>query len=114
MIADDNREWRDFLHVMLGTDYSIIDCQDGEETIAAYEHESPDWVLMDIAMAPVDGLTAASTIKRRHPDARIIFVTQHTERVIREQATRLGAVAFIPKDEAWRILEIIRSKPGAG
>ncbi len=112
MIVDDHREWRQFLRGLLEPCHSITECHDGQSAIAADERESPDWILMDIAMEPMDGLTAASIIKTRHPAARIIFVTQHTDRMFRDQASHLG-FAFLPKEEAWRLRNLIHSAPAS-
>lgn len=48
-------------------DSEIFECADGTEAVSACEVRQPDWVLMDVQMEPMDGLTATRKIKRFFP-----------------------------------------------
>ena len=52
---------------------------DGESLVAEALRLKPDIILIDISLPPVDGFEAARRIKRHWPDARMIFLTMHTE-----------------------------------
>lgn len=49
----------------------------GDEAVEAYVKAGsrPDLVIMDVNVPGIDGITAAAMIKRRDPDARIMFAT---------------------------------------
>ena len=53
---------------------------------------------MDVEMSPVDGITATRVIKKSHPEAKIVIVTQHTDRLTRTAAAEAGADGFVAKD----------------
>lgn len=51
-----------------------------EELLTAVEHEHPDAVIADIRMPPghhTEGITAAHTIRTRHPDIGVVVLSQH-------------------------------------
>ena len=90
-------------------DPEILECSDGGEAIEAYETSLPDFVLMDINMKPVDGLTAAKEILRRHPEAKIIIVSQHQDKRTRETALSIGVTAFVGKDDLTPLRLIVKA-----
>ena len=93
-------------------DTQIFECSNGGEAIEAYEANLPDFVLMDINMQPIDGLTAAKQILRRHPEARIIIVSQHQDRQTRETALSIGVTAFVGKDDLTPLRDLIGKADG--
>lgn len=52
----------------------------GGESIEIYERTLPDIVVMDVTMPEMGGIEASREILARHPDARILVMTQHEER----------------------------------
>jgi DNA-binding NarL/FixJ family response regulator len=110
MIADDSEKIRNIIKKLLYRiieDIDIIECSDGHRAIEAYNSARPDWVLMDIEMKPVNGLTATSSITKEHPQAKIVIVTQYNEPEFREAAKNAGAVAFLCKDSLSDLTGII-------
>ena len=88
-------------------DTQILECSDGGEAIEAYDTNLPDFVLMDINMKPIDGLTAAKQILRRHPEAKIIIVSQHQDTQTRATALAIGITAFVGKDDLTPLRDLI-------
>jgi CheY-like chemotaxis protein len=77
LIAEDNPAVRRMIRSLVEEiDPQIIECEDCGTAVKMFEEHKPDWVLMDVHMRPVDGLTAMCTILERHPHARIVIVTQ--------------------------------------
>jgi len=113
MIVDDNPKMRDTLknllqrHIM-GID-TIYECSDGTEAIKLYESTKPDWIFMDVAMEPVNGLTATQAITQSHPEAKIMIVTQYDDPEYREAAKNCGACAYVLKENLLDIPGIIKS-----
>ncbi len=52
----------------------------GDEVLALYERLLPDLVTLDIVMPGKDGVTAATELLARHPDAAVVMCTSLTTR----------------------------------
>jgi len=110
MIVDDNPKVREMIKQAIvgkiGALEAIHECSDGREAIERYRKVQPDWVLMDIQMEPVDGLTASRSIRSSHPDARIVIVSAFDDPKYREAARSVGVYAYVLK-ESLRELPMI-------
>jgi len=105
VIVDDSAEMRRLLRRLCAHAFAEVhECADGEQAVAAFAAQRPDWVLMDIAMAREDGLSAT---------ARIIIVSQHDDVSFREAAARSGAVAFVSKHDLNPLRRLLGLEPGA-
>lgn len=113
MIVDDNPGIRNTLKNLLQRQLreidSIYECADGGEAIASYESTRPDWIFMDVAMEPVNGLEATETITNAHPEAKVIIVTQYDDPEYREAAKSSGAIAYVLKENLLDIPGIVKS-----
>lgn len=108
LIADDNEGVRCMIRSMVeDLDTCVIECSDGQAAIDMFEHHLPDWVLMDINMLPMDGLTAMRAILLKDPDAQIIIVSQHQDARTRETALAMGAQAFVGKEDLMELRELV-------
>jgi CheY-like chemotaxis protein len=108
LIADDNPDVRRMIRSLLEEiDTEVAECADGVVAVEAFDDLRPDWLLMDINMQPVDGLTAMRTILEKHPDARIIVISQYQDARTRETALAMGAYAFVGKDDLSSLRELI-------
>ena len=76
----------------------ILECEDGDQAFATYQAHLPHWVLMDIQMPRVDGLTASRQIKAGFPNAQICIVTDYGDAGTRTSAQAAGAKAFVLKE----------------
>lgn len=74
------------------------ECEDGADALRCYEKTRPDWVLMDWEMRRMDGLTATREIIAKHPQAKILMVTQYDDEQLKEAARTAGAKGFILKE----------------
>lgn len=108
LIVEDNRNMREMIkEILFEPSLEFFECDNGAEAVALFEREHPDCVFMDVEMSPVDGIAATRMIKKTHPEARIIIVTQHTDRLTRIAATDAGADGFVPKDNLLEAKNII-------
>lgn len=108
LIVDDSQPVRALIKLTLAGVAEIIgECSDGADALAAYERLRPDWVLMDIGMKNVDGITATKQITSVYPHARIMIVTDYNEDELRRAAQEAGASHFIFKENLLDILEIL-------
>lgn len=100
-IADDQILLRDMLKIMLvqDPDIDVVACaSDGNEAVAACERERPNLVLMDIRMPKVNGIDALTTIKKRHPEIKVIMLTTFEDENSIIEAYMNGADGYILKD----------------
>src|SRR5690349_14233538 len=59
LIVEDQPDSRQIIRDMLaGTDYEIIEAENGEEALAAIAKQRPDLLLMDIQLPIMDGFSA--------------------------------------------------------
>lgn len=100
LIVDDHELFRKALLCILEDKpiYSVIgEASDGNEAVERALKLKPDIIFMDILMPRLDGIAAAQRIRRKLPDAKIVFLTAigHKENIF--QAMRMGAVGYLEK-----------------
>ncbi|MGD8782324.1 MAG: response regulator transcription factor [Ignavibacteria bacterium] len=111
LIVDDNEDFRSYIRESIETkDDNCVELDDGLNVNSVYREFKPDWVLLDIMMKKVDGLTAAKRLKEEFPEARFAIVSDFSDKLFREAAIKLGASAFIPKENIFYLTEIIHRK----
>jgi DNA-binding NarL/FixJ family response regulator len=66
----------------------------------------PNMVLMDIAMAGLNGLEATARIIKEFPQVRIIILSMHANEEYVLQTLRAGAAGYLLKDAATAELEL--------
>ena len=108
LIVDDSQPMRELIKMTLAGIAEIVgECADGSEALAAYERLRPDWVLMDVEMKNVDGITATRQITNANPQARVLMVTDYNDGELRKAAHEAGAFWYIVKENLIDILEIL-------
>ena len=110
MIVDDSAPMRGIIKQYIqsiNVNHEFHECNDGLEAIAAYQRVHPDWVLMDIKMPKMDGLTATKTIRQQFPAARIIIVTNFDDPDLRDAAQKSGAAGYVLKERLFELQELI-------
>ena len=109
LIVDDSAEMRQLLKsIVRKTADEVLECEDGDEVLAAFSAYQPDWVLMDVEMKRMDGLQATANLLKLHPDAKVIIVTQHIDLQTRVAASEAGARFFIGKDDLLSLRSLIK------
>lgn len=108
LIVDDSAPMRLMLKAFL-SDLAVVvrECDDGEQVLQAYAAEPPDWVLMDIAMKGVDGLTAMRRLLSRWPQAQIVIVTSYDDDLLREEARQAGACGYVLKENLLEVRRLL-------
>ena len=108
MIVEDNDQMRRLIRIFLARFADeICECSDGAEAVAAYAAQRPDWVLMDVEMGAMDGITATVKIRELFAGARIVILTQYDDAMTRAAARQAGACGYVLKDNLPAIRELI-------
>lgn len=81
IIADDEPTEIKFIHFVINTfklPFHICgEAENGEEALQLVHEHSPEFVILDIQMPLMDGLTAASLIKKDHPMTKVYLLTAY-------------------------------------
>ena len=110
---EDNYHMRRLIRsIVADTAETVYECSDGSEALEAYTAYEPDWVLMDIEMKILDGLTATRQIKDAFPAARIVIVSEYDNVEWREEADRAGASEYVLKENLFELRRILQDLPG--
>jgi len=113
LIADDSAPFRRLVKTLFPAETTeFVECADGTEAVRVYPEQRPDWVLMDIEMKGLDGISATSWIKARHPEARILIITQYDDPDLRADAQKAGAKAYFLKDNLALIRRYVGENSG--
>ena len=108
LIVDNSQLMRELIKMMLAGVAEIVgECSDGADALEAYERLRPDWVLMDIGMKNVDGITATRQITTAYPQAKIIIVTDYNDDDLRSAAREAGASSYVIKENLLDIVDIL-------
>lgn len=103
LVADDHKIFRQGIKKLLEEepDLQVVgEAADGRETIKKATELKPDVILMDIAMANLNGLQATKQIKKILPDTKVIMVTMHKNEEYVLQSFQAGASGYILKEGA--------------
>lgn len=85
----------------------ICECCDGGGVLALFKSEQPNFVLMDIQMEGVDGITATRQVKALDPAARVIIVTDYDQEDLREEAHQAGACGYVLKENLLELVPLL-------
>jgi DNA-binding NarL/FixJ family response regulator len=101
LMADDHVLVAEGIGKLLEGNFELIGkVGDGFALVEAARELKPDLILADITLPGLGGLDAARQILRDFPDAKIVFITQHTEPQYVREALRIGALGYVVKQSA--------------
>jgi len=113
LVADDHKIFRQGIKKLLEEepDLQVVgESADGRETVKKATELKPDIVLMDIAMANLNGLEATKQIKKVLPEVKVIMLTMHKNEEYVLQSFQAGASGYILKEGAVEeLVSAIRS-----
>lgn len=74
------------------------EAESGSDLLSQLQHISPDVILMDVAMAGMDGLEATREVLARYPEMKIVMLTTFPKGDVVRDALEAGAVGFFTKN----------------
>lgn len=102
LLVDDDKTVVESLDIILSTvdEFDIVGYgYNGEDAIDYCNNNQVDIVLMDIQMPGLDGICACRTIKKNHPDIKIIMLTTFHDYKSINQSLQAGASGYLLKSD---------------
>lgn len=102
LLADDHAMVRDGLRAILERERIDVvgEAADGEEAVRLAQRLQPDVAVIDLAMPRLNGVDAATEIRKVSPKTKAILLTMHTENQYLLQALRAGFSGCVVKTNA--------------
>jgi len=82
----------------------VGEASDGREAVEQIGLLQPELVLMDVAMAGLNGIDAARQVHASLPETRIIMLSMHEDRQYVFEALKAGATGYVLKSAAFQDL----------
>jgi two-component system response regulator DesR len=118
LIAEDQAMIREALAALLSFEDDIevvAQVGRGDEVVAAATEHDAEVALLDIEMPGLDGLSAASALRRAKPALKIVILTTFGRPGFMRRAMETGVSAFLVKDSpAERLAETVRTVLAGG
>ena len=118
LIADDNKYIRETIRFLISRFKNLLlvgEAESGEEAIDLAKQLSPDVILIDINMAPINGFEATRKILKNNPETKIIGLSVHKQPSYAKNILQLGAKGYVTKSSPHKeiihaILEVSEGK----
>lgn len=100
LLIDDEAYFRRFVGQVLKSlaIERILEARDGNEGVALFQANPPDFVLLDISMPHMDGVQTLAALRKLSSTTPIIMLTSVAEENVVEECVEMGATYFIRKD----------------
>ncbi|KPJ98729.1 MAG: hypothetical protein AMK71_10960 [Nitrospira bacterium SG8_35_4] len=101
-IVDDHPIVRQGLIQLINQESDFVVCGDAGDILSARESiakNSPDVVIIDIALGQASGIRLIEEIAHQHPEIPVIALSMHDESVYGERCLKAGARGYIMKHE---------------
>src|SRR6266852_5028477 len=101
LLADDHNILRDGMRLLLERQagFAVVgEAADGREVVQLAQEQSPDVVVMDIAMPNMNGIEATRRIVERQPEIGVVILSMHYDESYVIRSLKAGARAYLLKD----------------
>jgi DNA-binding NarL/FixJ family response regulator len=97
LLGDDHQIILDALRAMMKEEFDIHTVDNSQAFLKAIEEVQPDVAILDVSMPGGDGFITARKVHERAPNLPIVFLSMHSDPKYVEQASLLGAKAYLSK-----------------
>jgi DNA-binding NarL/FixJ family response regulator len=115
-LVDDHPLVREHLTALIQREADLEVCGEAADAPTALElisRQSPDLVILDIALKQSNGLELIKDLKQRWPKLPVLVLSMHDEMLYAERSLRAGALGYITKEEATvNVLSAVRKVLG--
>lgn len=107
LIIDDNRDIREMVSELMGSDYNIIAAANGAEGIRKAVKYVPDLIICDVMMPGMDGMECCGRLKSETPTSHIpvLMLTACSMDEQRVQGFESGADGYLAKPFSSEVLK---------
>jgi two-component system OmpR family response regulator len=118
LVADDDAHIREVVRFALEkAGHRVSEAADGRETLALFERDTPELVVLDIVMPEHDGLEVCRRLRERSA-VPILFLSSRDEELDRILGLEMGADDYVtkpfsPRELAARVKAMLRRASGA-
>ena len=111
-LTDDHSLLLDAFTNLLEPRFEVVGtASDGREMLAKVGKAQPDVVVLDISMPKLNGFDAGEKLRKKHPDVKLVFLTQNDDSDMVTEAFRIGANGYLLKnsaaDELFKAIEVV-------
>ena len=108
LLVDDNTDVRQYLKMLLQTDYEIIEAVDGQQGLLSAMKRVPELIISDVMMDVMDGFELCKQLKENITTSHIpvMLLTACAQDEQRAIGFESGADAYIPKPFNEELLKI--------
>ncbi|ODN43809.1 response regulator [Piscirickettsia litoralis] len=94
-----------------GSEFDVIDvAHNGNDGFEKYKTLRPNFVLMDIVMPELDGMTSLKKIIEFDPEAQVVMATSMGQEDVVEEAISIGAKGYLLKPyDKESVLVVLRT-----
>ncbi|HEY6389027.1 MAG TPA: response regulator transcription factor [Candidatus Acidoferrum sp.] len=102
ILVDDFKPWRTFVASLLqqNPEWQIVyEASDGLEAVQKAEQLQPDLIVLDIGLPSLNGIEAASSIRKVAPGSKILFLSENRFSDIAAAALSAGGTGYVAKSD---------------
>jgi two-component system response regulator RegA len=98
LLVDDDAALRERLaRAFRERGFEVVTAAGGAEALARVREETPEFAVLDLRMPEPSGLELMKALRALDPATRILVLTGYGSIATAVEATRLGAVGYLPK-----------------
>ena len=101
LLADDHSLILTGIRTLLADRFELVGAvEDGRALVEEALRVRPDLVILDVTMPLLNGIEAARQIKKAWPEAKLLFLTMHSDPFYLREALQAGACGYLLKSSA--------------
>jgi DNA-binding NarL/FixJ family response regulator len=110
LLADDHSLILTGIRTLLDAEFNIVgQLSDGRAVVAEALRLRPDLIILDVTMPLLNGIDAARQIRRAWPQAKLLFLTMHSDALYLRNALAAGNGYVLKSSAAEELREAIRA-----
>jgi two-component system invasion response regulator UvrY len=102
LIVEDEEIVRELLASVVEREFDfegVVEASDGESAWALFNEQAFDFVILDLLLPKLDGLSLARRILEHRPDIRIMALSSECDDYTVREVNRSGIIGFVDKNE---------------
>lgn len=101
LLADDHSITLSGMRSVIGQEHELIGAvADGRSLVSEALRQRPQLIILDISMPMLNGIEAARQIHQTWPQAKLLFISMHSNAMYVREAMSTGASGYILKSSA--------------